>query len=161
MDDMRAGQLSREQPRQIPAPPSQAHQQRHRSPEPDCPRQSNLPGIRETMCFARDPSPQRNASSDPPPQPRISVARISRNTAFSHSQGHKSAVNAMGGYADRSENSFDDPRVESIASLVKRRLGMAIGIVTNTEIEDATPAAMIAHRSEEHTSELSHEWISR
>jgi alkaline phosphatase len=51
----------------------------------------------------------------------------------------------MGGYADRSENPFDDPRVESIASFAKRRLGMAVGIVTNTEIEDATPAAMIAH----------------
>ena len=40
---------------------------------------------------------------------------------------------------------FDDPRVETISSLVKRRLGMAVGVVTNTEIEDATPAAMIAH----------------
>ena len=40
---------------------------------------------------------------------------------------------------------FDDPKVETITSLVKRRLGMAVGIVTNTEIEDATPAAMVAH----------------
>ena len=28
---------------------------------------------------------------------------------------------------------------------MKRRLGMAVGIVTNTEIEDATPAAVVAH----------------
>ena len=74
-----------------------------------------------------------------------SIITDSANSASAYATGHKSAVNAMGGYADRSENSFDDPRVESIASLVKRRLGMAIGIVTNTEIEDATPAAMIAH----------------
>ena len=40
---------------------------------------------------------------------------------------------------------FDDPRVETMASLVKRRLKMAVGIVTNTEVEDATPAAMVAH----------------
>ena len=40
---------------------------------------------------------------------------------------------------------FDDPKVENITSLVKRRLGMAVGVVTNTEIEDATPAAMVAH----------------
>ncbi len=40
---------------------------------------------------------------------------------------------------------FDDPRVETITSLAKRRHGMAIGIVTNTEVEDATPAAMVAH----------------
>ena len=43
------------------------------------------------------------------------------------------------------QSPFDDPKVETIASLVKRRHGMAVGIVTNTEIEDATPAAMIAH----------------
>src|SRR5262249_40226499 len=30
-------------------------------------------------------------------------------------------------------------------SLVQRRLGLGVGIVTNTEIEDATPAAMVAH----------------
>ena len=51
----------------------------------------------------------------------------------------------MGVYADRTASPFDDPRVETIASLVKRRLGMAVGVVTNTEIEDATPAAMVAH----------------
>jgi len=74
-----------------------------------------------------------------------SIITDSANSASAYATGHKSAVNAMGGYADRSENPFDDPRVESVASLVKRRLGMAVGVVTNTEIEDATPAAMIAH----------------
>ncbi|RUV54134.1 alkaline phosphatase, partial [Mesorhizobium sp. M1A.F.Ca.IN.022.02.1.1] len=58
---------------------------------------------------------------------------------------HKSAVNALGVYADRSASPLDDPKVETITSLAKRRLGMAIGVVTNTEIEDATPAAMVAH----------------
>ncbi|MDP1881805.1 MAG: alkaline phosphatase, partial [Bradyrhizobium sp.] len=57
----------------------------------------------------------------------------------------KTASAAMGVYADRTANPFDDPRVETITSLAKRRLGLGIGIVTNTEIEDATPAAMIAH----------------
>ena len=51
----------------------------------------------------------------------------------------------MGVYADRTADPFDDPRVETITSLVKRRNGMAVGIVTNTEIQDATPAAMVAH----------------
>jgi alkaline phosphatase len=51
----------------------------------------------------------------------------------------------MGVYADRTPDPLDDPRVETITSLVKRRLGMAVGIVTNTEVEDATPAAMVAH----------------
>ncbi len=78
------------------------------------------------------------AGSDP-------IITDSANSASAYATGHKSAVNAMGVYADRTIDPFDDPRVENITSLVKRRLGMAVGIVTNTEIEDATPAAMVAH----------------
>ena len=74
-----------------------------------------------------------------------SIITDSANSASAYATGHKSAVNAMGVYADRTDNPFDDPKVETISSLVKRRLGMAVGIVTNTEIEDATPAAMVAH----------------
>ena len=74
-----------------------------------------------------------------------SIITDSANAASAFATGHKTAVNAMGVYADRSANPFDDPRVETIASLVKRRLNLAVGIVTNTEVEDATPAAMIAH----------------
>lgn len=74
-----------------------------------------------------------------------SIITDSANSASAYATGHKSAVNALGVYADRTASAFDDPRVETITSLAKRRLGMAIGIVTNTEIEDATPAAMVAH----------------
>lgn len=74
-----------------------------------------------------------------------SIITDSANSMSAYTTGHKSAVNAMGVYADRTESPFDDPKVETITSLVKRRLGMAVGVVTNTEIEDATPAAMIAH----------------
>ncbi len=74
-----------------------------------------------------------------------SIITDSANSASAYATGHKSAVNALGVYADRTASPFDDPRVETIASLAKRRLGLAIGIVTNTEIEDATPAAMVAH----------------
>jgi len=74
-----------------------------------------------------------------------SIITDSANAASAYATGHKTAVNAMGVYADRSESAFDDPRVETIASLAKRRLNMGIGIVTNTEVEDATPAAMVAH----------------
>ena len=35
--------------------------------------------------------------------------------------------------------------METISELAKRKLGLAVGVVTNTEIEDATPAAMVAH----------------
>ena len=74
-----------------------------------------------------------------------SIITDSANSMSAYATGHKTAINAMGVYADRTESPFDDPRVETISSLVKRRHGMAVGIVTNTEIEDATPAAMIAH----------------
>ena len=74
-----------------------------------------------------------------------SIITDSANAASAYATGHKTAVNAMGVYADRTINPFDDPRVETITSLAKRRLGLGIGIVTNTEVEDATPAAMIAH----------------
>jgi len=74
-----------------------------------------------------------------------SIITDSANSASAYATGHKSAVNAMGVYADRTASPLDDPKVETISSLVKRRHGMAVGIVTNTEIEDATPAAMVAH----------------
>jgi alkaline phosphatase len=74
-----------------------------------------------------------------------SIITDSANSASAYATGHKTAVNAMGVYADRTINPFDDPKVETITSLAKRRRDMAIGIVTNTEIEDATPAAMVAH----------------
>jgi alkaline phosphatase len=74
-----------------------------------------------------------------------SIVTDSANSMSAYTTGHKSAVNAMGVYADRTRDPFDDPRVENITSLAQRRLGMAVGVVTNTEIEDATPAAMVAH----------------
>ena len=74
-----------------------------------------------------------------------SIITNSANSASAYATGHKTASAAMGVYADRTINPFDDPKVETITSLAKRRLGLGIGIVTNTEVEDATPAAMIAH----------------
>lgn len=74
-----------------------------------------------------------------------SIITDSANSASAYATGHKSATNALGVYADRTANVFDDPRVETITSLVKRKLDLAVGIVTNTEVEDATPAAMVAH----------------
>ena len=63
-----------------------------------------------------------------------------------YTTGHKSCVNAMGVYCARNKSGLGHPKVETLAELVKRRnAGMAVGVVTNTEIEDATPAAMVAH----------------
>jgi alkaline phosphatase len=73
-----------------------------------------------------------------------SIITDSANSASAYATGHKSGVNAMGVYPDRTANPFDDPKVEPIGKIVKRR-DLALGIVTNTEIEDATPAAMATH----------------
>jgi alkaline phosphatase len=74
-----------------------------------------------------------------------SIVTDSANSASAYATGHKTAARALGVYADRTKDPLDDPRVETIASLAKRRYGMAIGLVTDADIADATPAAMIAH----------------
>lgn len=71
----------------------------------------------------------------------------SANAMTAYTTGHKSCVNALGVYCAKNKNTLDHPKVETLSELVKRRSsgGMAVGVVTNTEIEDATPAAMVAH----------------
>ena len=44
-----------------------------------------------------------------------SIITDSANSASAYATGHKSAVNAMGVYADRTADPFDDPKVETIA----------------------------------------------
>ena len=73
------------------------------------------------------------------------VVTDSANSMSAYTTGHKSCVNAMGVYCANNKHPQAHPWVETISELVKRRLNMAIGVVTNTEIEDATPAAMVAH----------------
>jgi alkaline phosphatase len=74
-----------------------------------------------------------------------SVVTDSANSMTAYTTGHKSCVNALGVYCALNKNTLDHPRVENISEIVKRLRGMAVGVVTNTEIEDATPAAMVAH----------------
>lgn len=73
-----------------------------------------------------------------------SIITDSANAAHAYTTGHKSCVNALGVYCSRAASSLDHPKVETIAEIAKRR-GLAVGAVTNSEIEDATPAAMAAH----------------
>lgn len=74
-----------------------------------------------------------------------SIATDSANTASAYMSGHKTAVNALGVYADRTEDPFDDPKVEVISEALARTGGKALGIVTTAELQDATPAAVVAH----------------
>lgn len=73
------------------------------------------------------------------------IATDSANTMSAYMTGHKTAVNALGVYADRTPASLDDPKVETIAEALRRTTKKSIGIVSLAEIEDATPAAVVAH----------------
>lgn len=74
-----------------------------------------------------------------------SIVTDSANSASAYNTGHKSAVNALGVYASRAASTLGHPAVETLGEIVKRKLGMSVGIVTNTEIQDATPAGVFAH----------------
>jgi alkaline phosphatase len=74
-----------------------------------------------------------------------SVVTDSANGMSAYTTGHKSCVNALGVYCAKNKNTLDHPKVETISELVKRTRGMSVGVVTDSEIEDATPAGMVAH----------------
>lgn len=74
-----------------------------------------------------------------------SIHNDSANTMAAYMTGHKSVVNALGVYGSRASSNFDHPKVETLAEAIRRHTKMSIGIITNTEVEDATPAAVVAH----------------
>jgi alkaline phosphatase len=73
------------------------------------------------------------------------IATDSANTMSAYMTGHKTAINALGVYADRTPATLDDPKVETIAEALRRLTKKSIGVVSTAEIEDATPAAVVAH----------------
>lgn len=93
----------------------------------------------------------RLAMDDVPPVAFIgtssthSIATDSANTMSAYMTGHKSRVNALGVYADRTPATQDDPKVETVAEALRRQTKKSIGIVSTAEIEDATPAAVVSH----------------
>ena len=74
-----------------------------------------------------------------------SIVTDSANSMSAYATGHKSCVNALGVYCARNKNTLEHPKVETIGELLKRKMGMSVGVITNTEIEDATPAGIVAH----------------
>ncbi|KAI0225964.1 hypothetical protein L0F63_005878 [Massospora cicadina] len=79
-----------------------------------------------------------------------SMMTDSANSASAYHTGHKTTINAIGVYPDSNSDNFDDPKLELLAELARRRNKtsggkMAIGIVTTAEVVDATPAATFAH----------------
>ena len=51
----------------------------------------------------------------------------------------------LGVYCRLHQASQDDPKQETIAELLRRKTNMAIGVVSDAEIEDATPASVVSH----------------
>lgn len=74
-----------------------------------------------------------------------SLITDSANSMSAYTTGHKTAVNAMGVYVSRASDNLSHPKVETITELIKRNTKMAVGIVSDAELEDATPGAMVAH----------------
>lgn len=73
------------------------------------------------------------------------IATDSANTMSAYMTGHKAPVNALGVYGDRTPSSLDDPRVETMGEALRRQTKKSIGIVTTSELQDATPAAIVSH----------------
>lgn len=74
-----------------------------------------------------------------------SLITDSANSMSAYTTGHKTAVNAMGVYVSRAKDNLAHPKVETIAEILKRKTKMSVGIVSDAELQDATPAAMVAH----------------
>ena len=74
-----------------------------------------------------------------------SLITDSANSMSAYMTGHKTAVNAMGLYVSRASDNFSHPKVETIAEIIKRKTKMSVGIVSDAELEDATPGAVVAH----------------
>ena len=74
-----------------------------------------------------------------------SLITDSANSMSAYTTGHKTAVNAMGVYVSRASDNFSHPKVETITELLKRKTKMSVGIVSDAELQDATPGAMVAH----------------
>lgn len=74
-----------------------------------------------------------------------SIITDSANSATALYTGHKSTVNALNVYVDSSPDPWDDPKIETVAEMFRRRIGGPIGMVSTAYIADATPAALCAH----------------
>ncbi|KAI0217354.1 hypothetical protein L0F63_001885, partial [Massospora cicadina] len=79
-----------------------------------------------------------------------SIFTESSNSASAYNTGHKAPLSAVGVYPDSNSNQLDDPKVELLAELARRRSKdrggkLAIGIVTTADVTDDTPAAVYAH----------------
>ncbi|MEZ5275320.1 MAG: alkaline phosphatase [Opitutaceae bacterium] len=76
-----------------------------------------------------------------------SIVTDSAPGAACYSTGNKSNNNQQGVFPDDTVDAFDNPRVENIGEYLKRIRGASLGIVTTSDVFDATPGAFGSHTS--------------
>jgi alkaline phosphatase len=74
-----------------------------------------------------------------------SIVTDSSPGASCYATGNKANNNQHGVFPDDTLDKFDNPRVESIGEYLHRTQGRSLGLVTTTDIFDATPAAFGSH----------------
>jgi alkaline phosphatase len=74
-----------------------------------------------------------------------SIVTDSSPGASCYSTGNKANNNQHCVFPDDTTDAFDNPRVESIGEYMRRTRGAALGIVTTSDVFDATPGAFASH----------------
>ncbi len=74
-----------------------------------------------------------------------SIITDSSPGAACYATGNKSNNNQQGVFPDDTTNNFDNPRVELIGEYLARTQGKALGIVTTSDVFDATPGSFGTH----------------
>ncbi len=74
-----------------------------------------------------------------------SIITDSAPGAACYSSGNKANNNQQGVFPDDTTAKFDNPRVELIGEYLARTTGKALGIVTTSDVFDATPGAFGSH----------------
>lgn len=74
-----------------------------------------------------------------------SIVTDSSPGAACYSTGNKSNNNQHGVFPDDTTENFDNPRVELIGEFLHRTEGRTLGIVTTSDVFDATPASFASH----------------
>jgi alkaline phosphatase len=74
-----------------------------------------------------------------------SIVTDSSPGAACYSTGNKSNNNQHGVFPDDTTANFDNPRMENIGEYLRRTQGKSLGIVTTSDVFDATPASFATH----------------
>ena len=74
-----------------------------------------------------------------------SIITDSAPGAACYSTGNKSNNGQEGVFPDDTSDKWDNPRVEHMGNFLARTQGKALGIVTTSDVEDATPGSFAAH----------------